>query len=111
MEELAELIQSNIIYSTDISEGKPYIKLKQEVYERIKDHVIEDVIKYGPVFYYEVRKEIDKQTFQLLALGLLESINGYIFNPHKIKPGDTIPKQVKRKLIIHKQIYDRYPLE
>ena len=109
--ELKENIQSLLIQNTDDVKGINYTKLKNKTYNAIKQDVIKDPFIYGAITPNDINKEIDRQTMMLIALGLLESINGYIFNPNKIRVGEHIPTVIKKELRLYKQIYKEAPVE
>jgi len=109
--ELKENIQSLLIQNTDNVNGINYTKLKNKTYAGIKNDVIKDPFIYGAITPNDIKREIDRQTMMLIALGLLESINCYIFNPNKIRFGEHIPTTVKKNLGIYKKIYKEAPVE
>ena len=109
--ELKENIQSLLIQNTDNVEGINYTKLKNKTYAGIKGDVIKDPFIYAVITPNDIKREIDRQTMMLIALGLLESINGYIFNPNKIRVGEHIQTVIKKELRVYKQIYKETPIE
>jgi len=109
--ELKENIQSMLIQNTGDVKGINYTKLKNKTYNAIKEDVVKDPFIYGAITRNDIEREIDRQTMMLIALGLLESINGYIFNPNKIRVGEHIPTVIKKELGLYKKIYKEEPVE
>ena len=104
-------IQSLLIQNTKNWEGVNYTKLKNKTYAGIKKDVIKDPFIYGAITPNDIKREIDRQAMMLIALGLLESINGFIFNPNKIRVGEHIPTVIKKELGLYQRIYKEAPVE